>query len=404
MINLFYDCEEVYSYENKELLEKVLEFDSIGEVNLDESNNSITYKINRREFIRLRDLIFWIESGFVRIHLGQLLHLMLLLLYQTNLIESQGIDHDYLDLTRIWLHLRKNSQHPSLIYQYLQYSIHFTGYQCPFYQSKYPAQKASIKVKEIIQIIFNRCFNSIQLKWTNENKRKEIYDQIVKPIMGLCQSNSNNINIITCIQDKMKQFNYQEDIKKNCFQLLDIDDYCNDYVGSKRQKSIPKVNEDLTSILSFGSQYGQVTIEYLLSEAIPMMSQHLESYSKIKFDYFQKAQKQHDEIYKNQRMLKDQIQKQVLTFIQQELKEKEKEYKFDITQEDIKQLQDEIISSIFQSPYIKYFQNTYWINPKNQDFNTYQLSAVSKFILSDVQEKVNLLFTINILKLINDLI
>ncbi|CAD8191378.1 unnamed protein product [Paramecium octaurelia] len=404
MLNLYYDCEEVYSYENKELLEKVLEFDSIGEVNLDESNRSITYKINRREFIRLRDLIFWIESGFVRIHLGQLLRLMLLLLYQTIIIESKGIDHDYLDLTRIWLHLRNNSQHPSLIYQYLQYSIHFTGYQCPFYESKNPAQKASIKVKEIIQIIFNRCFNSIQLKWTNENKRKEIYNQIVKPIMNLCKSNSNNIDIIQCIQVKLMEFNYQEDIKKNCFQLLDIDDNCNDYVESKRQKSIPKVNEDLTSILSFGSQYGQVTIEYLLSEAIPMMSQHLESYSKINFDYYQKVQKYYNVIDNNQKMLKDQIQKQVLTLIQQELKEKEKEYKFDITLEDIKQLQDEIINSIFQSPYIKYFQNTYWLNHNNEDFNTYQLLAVSKFILSDVQEKVDALSMFQDMSLIDDMI
>ncbi|CAK92016.1 unnamed protein product (macronuclear) [Paramecium tetraurelia] len=274
MLNLVYDCEEVYSYENKEIIEKVLKFDSIGEVNLDEKNKSITYKINRRQCIRLRDLIFWIESDFVRIHLGQLLHLIILLLQQVRLIESLGIEHDYLDLTRIWLHLSNNSEHPSLIYQALYYSIHFTGYQCTFYQKQYSSQNASINVKEIIQIIFNRCFYKIHLKFNNVDKRNEIYNSIVKPIMDLCKSNSNNIEIITCIQDKMKKYNYQDDLKKNLIQCLDIDDQCNDYVGSNRQKSIQKVNEDLTRIVSFGSQYGQVTIEYLLSEAIPMMSQY----------------------------------------------------------------------------------------------------------------------------------
>ncbi|CAK92011.1 unnamed protein product (macronuclear) [Paramecium tetraurelia] len=228
-------------------------------------------------------------------------------------------------------------------------------------------------------------------------------DQL-KPIIDLCKSNSNNIEIITCIQDKMKKYNYQDNLKKNLIQFLDIDDQCNDYVGSNRQKSIPKVNEDLTRILSFGSQYGQVTIEYLLSEAIPMMSQHLENYSKPKFDYFNKAQQFYQSIQTNQNKLKVHIQKQVLNLIQFGLKEKEKDYKFDITQDEIKQLEDQIISSIFQSPYIQYFNNTYWLYTKNEEYINYQLSAAQKFINKEVQEQVDLLFMINILTLISELI
>ncbi|CAD8089171.1 unnamed protein product [Paramecium primaurelia] len=405
MINLFYVSEEVYSYENEDIIKKALEFDRIGEVQLDLQNKSIYYKINRRKCIRLSDLIFWIESDFIRIHLGQLLYLFVLLLNQVQLIESQGIEHNYLDLNRIWLHLAENSQYPNLIYQILIYSIHFTGYQCPIYEKSKFQQKASSKIKEIIQIIINRCFNRIHLKWTNNDKRNQIYNEIMIPIINLCKSqNSNNYDIIICIQGLMKKYNYKEDLKNKLIQCLDIDDNCNDYFNSDRQKVIPKVNQDLTAIIQFANQYGQIVIESLLYQFIPIISKHLESYSKLKLDYIFKAQQEYKMIIKNESKTYQLIKEQVQIMIQNSLKEKEKEYKFEITDDEIKQLEVDIINQVLQCQSLKYFNNTFWLYHNNQEIHHYQFSAATKYMVQIVEEQVDLLFIKKVLILITELI
>ncbi|CAD8187777.1 unnamed protein product [Paramecium pentaurelia] len=405
MLNLFYVSEEVYSYENEDIIKKALEFDRIGEVQLDLENKSISYKINRRKCIRLSDLIFWIESDFIRIHLGQLLYLFVQLLNQVQLIESQGIEHNYLDLNRIWLHLTENSQYPALIYQILIYSIHFTGYQCPIYEKSKFLQKASSKMKEIIQIIINRCFNRIHLKWTNNDKRNQIYNEIMIPIINLCKSqNSNNYDIIRCISDLMKKYNYKEELQNKLIQCLDIDDNCNDYINSDRQKVIPKVNQDLTAIIEFANQYGYIVIESFLYQYIPIISKHLESYSKLKLDYQMKAQQEYNRIKENESKINQLIKEQVQIMIQNSLKEKEKEYKFEITDDEIKQLEVEIINQVLQCSSLKYFNNTFWLHQNNQEIHHYQFSAASKYMVQIVEEQVDLLFIKKVLILVTELI
>ncbi|CAD8125181.1 unnamed protein product [Paramecium sonneborni] len=405
MLNLFYGCDEVYSFENKEEISKTLDFDQFGQMKLDFINKCITYKIDRRKFIRLRDLIFWIESGFVMIHLGQLLQLIINLLRKVQIMESKEIEHNYLNTHRIWLQLTQNSQYPNLIYQFLYYTIHFTGYQCPFYENQIkPSMKASHQINKIIIFIINRCYNSIHLKWTNLQKRNEIFEEILQPIINLCKSNSTSFEIITFIKEILMKYNYQDDQKNKMVQSLQIDDNYNDYFGSDRQELIPKINKDLTSMIEFGSQYGQIVLEFLLQNYIPIITQHLSSISKIKFDYMMKCQEQHNILQKRECKLKQQINQLVQYQIKDNLQEYEKNYKFEITQQEMKQLEKDIIDQVFQSKFVQYFNNTYWLHSNNPDIDDAIYAIISKNIIEPVSEKIEKLFMYKIMLLIDQVI
>ncbi|CAD8101527.1 unnamed protein product [Paramecium sonneborni] len=400
------DSEEIYSFENEDEIKKAIETDKIGEVILDYKYKSITYKMNRIKCIRLSDFIFWIQSDFIRIHLGQLLCLIFDLIKKVQSIESQGIEHYYLDLNRIWLQLQENS-YPSIIYQFLYYHIHFTGYQCPFYEKKDSSLpiKASIKIKEIIQIIINRCFNRVHLKWTDPHKREELYNATIKPIMDLCKQNSSStFQIFAQIQETLKQYKYEDDKKNNSVQTLETDDKINDFIGSQREKAISKVKTDLNNLIEFGSQYGQIVIDFLLQQQIPIISKLLESYSKVKLEYFIQAQQLGNNLQKREIKIKEILKQKVQILIPESLKKYDEYFKFEITKQEIGTLEQEIITSVLKSQQVQYFNNTYWLHSNNQHIDDFIFAAIPKIINQYVDDKLEELFTYKILLLIDELI
>ncbi|CAD8126613.1 unnamed protein product [Paramecium sonneborni] len=399
MLNFPYACEDVYSFENQEELQKAIDFDQIGQIYVDQDNKSITYKMDRSKSLRLSDLIFWIESDFVRIHLGQLLHLISNLLQKVQFIESKGIEHNYLDLNRIWLQIKQNSQYPCLIYQFFYYSIHFIGYQCPFYekQNSQYMLKASLRINEIIQIIINKCFNQIRLKSKNTQKRNEIFKEILQPIIDLCKSNSTSNQIIAFIQEKLKKYNYQDDMKNKLVQSLIIDDNSNDYIQSQRHSIIENVNKDLKQIIEFGRKYGQIVIENLLVYNIPLISKHLKSYQKIKFEYQSQAQELYSLLQKKELQLNELVQNSMKSSLQ----EYEKQFKFKITQYEIQLMEQEIFDQIIKSKYYKYFNNTFWQYSTNQEVQDLIYAAISKSLIASIQVKLKFLFKFKTICLID---
>ncbi|CAD8131359.1 unnamed protein product [Paramecium sonneborni] len=398
------DSEEIYSFENEDEIKKAIETDKIGEVILDYKYKSITYKMNRIKCIRLSDFIFWIQSDFIRIHLGQLLCLIFDLINKVQIMESQGIEHYYLDLNRIWLKLQENS-YPSIIYQFLYYHIHFTGYQSPFYEKKDSSLpiKASIKIKEIIQIIIYRCFNRIHLKWTDPRKREELYNAIIKPIMDLCKQNSSSIFQINIqIQETLNQYKYQDDKKNNIVQSLQIDDNVADFIGSQREKAISKVKKDLNDLIEFGSQYRQIGIDFLLQQQIPIISKHLESYSKVKLEYFIQAQQQGNNLQKREIKIKQILQQKVQILIPESLKKYDEYFKFEITKQEIGTLEQEIITSVLKSQQVQYFNNTYWLHSNNQHIDDFIFAAIPKIINQYVDDKIEEMITYKNLRLIDE--
>ncbi|CAD8088358.1 unnamed protein product [Paramecium primaurelia] len=396
MLHLQYVTEEVYTFENEEDIIKAISLDQFQPNKLDPLNKSISYKINHNKCIRLRDLIFWIESDFVRIHLGQLLYLILSILQKVQYIENKGIGHNYLDLNRIWIQLSEISQYPSLIYQFLDYSIHFTGYNCSLKDKYLYQQQASIKIKVIIKIIIDKCFNRIQLKKNNNNQeiRNQIYQQILQPIIDLCNSNQSINIIIEYIKQKLNDYNYQYNQNNKLIQSLNIDDNENDYIGSKRYKLIQKVNNDIKQIIQFGQKYGIIIIEYLLNYSIPRIANNLKSYSLI--DYQKKALKQQNIQNERYKELTNMIEQHIQEGFKYYLDEYSNYYKFNINQKEIKQLEQEIINSILQSPQVKYFYNTYWFQQNEQIVN-YIVAAITKISKKEIEDKLEtLLFYLHV--------
>ncbi|CAD8188575.1 unnamed protein product [Paramecium pentaurelia] len=394
MLNLQYVTEEVYTFENEEEIIKALSLDQFQPNKLDPLKKSISYKINHNKCIRLRDLLFWIESDFVRIHLGQLLYLILSILEKVQYIENKGIQHNYLDLNRIWMKLSETSQYPSLIYQFLDYSIHFTGYNCSIKDQNLYQQQASIKIKEIIKIIIDKCFIRIQLKKNNNQEiRNQIYQQILQPIIDLCNSNQSINIIIEYIKQKLNDYNYQYNQKNKIIQSLNIDDNDNDYIGSKRYKLIQNVNNDIKQIIQFGQQYGIIIIEYLLNYSIPIIANNLKSYSLI--NYQKKALKQQNIQNERYKELTKMIEQHIQDVVKYNLDEYSNYYKFDINEQEIKQLEQEIINSILQSPQVKYFYNTYWFQQNEQ--NCYIFAAITKISKKEIDDKLEtLLFYLHV--------
>ncbi|CAD8207003.1 unnamed protein product [Paramecium octaurelia] len=400
MLKFCYYSQEVYTFQNEDNLIKSFSLDYFQSGKLDIPNKIITYTINHSRCIRLSDLIFYIDIDFVRIQFGSFLNLILSLLEKVEYIESEGLQHEYLDMNRIWLYFQEDGQYPGLIYQLLDYSIHFTGYSCPLDKGNRVKQKASIEIKQIISEIIDKCYNRIRINQKkNKDKNTSLYKQVIQQIQSLCKSNSSNEAIIFYIQEIIDQYKIDQQKKSKHFKLLDIDDTDIDPI---RQKAVDKVNNVIKQIIEIGNKYGQVYIELLLQDIIQSMTQNLktfkfdpqycENYAQIKFKRLENKE------LELKQLVAGQIKDQILFSLQKY----EKDYKFNIDEEEINYLQCQIVDSILQSPEVKHFYNTYWFQ-KDDQINYYIYAAISNIQQSIIQDEVESLFMLQILQLVDDL-
>ncbi|CAD8119150.1 unnamed protein product [Paramecium sonneborni] len=398
MLKLNYISEEIYICDCLDKIEKILEFDNIGQYSINPKNNSITYYINHEKCIRLRDLLFWIDQDFVRIHLGQILILSLKLLEKVQLLESQNILHYFLDQNRIWLELEPSSQYPSIIYQFLNYSIHFTGYRCQFMKQK------TVELKHLEkQKIFT--FDKIHLnKQVTPLEKKNIKKQILEPIIDKCNPNIKIQDIINIIKIKLQEYQYKDDQSSKFVQSLDIDDNKNDYIDSERYKLIEKVNIQINKIVEQKKNYQQIFIDFFLQQYIQLISKNLKSCLQINLDFDKKAQELQDFLTKNKSDLKENIKDYVHSLIENYLKKYEKYFKFSISESEFKSLEKEVINSIMQSQTMKYYNNTYWFYSNNIEICKFMIQAVKKILDQEVRDQIELFYMYKILMLIDDLI
>ncbi|CAD8102900.1 unnamed protein product [Paramecium sonneborni] len=398
MLNLNYESKEIYTFKNIDQILKVLQYDDFGIFNINFEKNTITYYINHLRCIRLSDLLFWIENDLVRIYLEQLLVLVLKLLEKVDFLESQEIKHNYLDENRIWLVQEQTSSSPSLISQFLLYEIHFTGYQCPFYEKYSKKIQITTQIKIIVKLILEKCIENIGLKQKITPLSKK---DILQSIIDKCKDNSNISEIQKSIQDLLQKYNYKENIQNNIFQFLDIYD---DSINSDRNKQIESVNIQINQIIEHVKQDGQLQIEILLQYIIPIISKQVAQNSKANLDYKNFVEKKREFLAQQELQLKQNIQQSIKHEISNSINEYEKEFRFQITQSEINQIENEIISSIFCSQQVKYFNNTYWLHFNNQEIVERKIVVVSKIIVDEVKDKIKLLYMFKILELIDNLI
>ncbi|CAK58673.1 unnamed protein product (macronuclear) [Paramecium tetraurelia] len=399
MLKFCYQSQEVYTFENYDNLMNSLSLDDFQSGKFDSPNNMITFNINHSRCIRLSDLLFYIQIDFVRIQFGQLLHLILSILKKVELIESQGLEHEYLDINRIWLYFKEESQYPGLIYQILHYSIHFTGYSCPLKYVFGVKQKASIQIQEIICQIINSCSNRIKQQ-KNKDKNKQICEEILEQIYALCKTNSSIPVIILYLENTICFYKEDKYIENKLVQLLNLDDTD---IEPERQKVIGEVNNIIKQIIEIGNTYGQVCVELLLQDAITKITQNLSNFSFNRQSYETYAQNKFKQLQDQEQDLQILVEQQTKNLIIYFIQQYEKDFKFEIDEEEIIQLQQYIVKSILQSPQVRHYYNTYQYQ-KDSQINNYIFSAIGKIQQQIIKDGVESIFMYKILLLINDLI
>ncbi|CAD8124050.1 unnamed protein product [Paramecium sonneborni] len=181
MKHFSYLSEDIYTYENLVELKRILEFDGFGVSKIIEEDQCIQYSINREKCIRLSDLVYFISFKLVRIHLGQLLVLLKSLAEKVKQLQQANIEHHYLDCNRIWLKFNDQEQVFKIYYETQNYTIHFTGYQCPNYEDfdeQNLSMKSSQKILIIIKYIIDNYFDKVILQENKNVVKKNIIDQL----------------------------------------------------------------------------------------------------------------------------------------------------------------------------------------------------------------------------------
>ncbi|CAD8192935.1 unnamed protein product [Paramecium octaurelia] len=384
MKHFLYDSEDVYTYENLEELQKILQFDQIGEVTYNQEENYIKYKIHREECIRLSDLIYFISSNLGRIHLGQLLVLVQSLVTKVQQLELANFDHLYLDSNRIWLKFKNKEQALNMKYQQLDYTVHFTGYQCPNYEDLNEKENLKIpssqKILLIIKGLIDNCFNNIIL--AKSIQKADVKKSIIDPILHEISTKKLD-QLIKEINSILQRYEYKKEKQTISFdeQVTLFDERFE--LDLDYKKDIKKIMETKKTSETTANHY---FIEYCLYLNLPQIVQGLENsnqFQRIQYDgvktveVFDQIQSKIQTERQNyiEQLVKNEIEKQSYHFVQF--------YRFDF---DLEEMNKIITSQISNHAIIKYFNNTYTYNFKYTEKPYIDLQDTHKSNVNQLQQ------------------
>ncbi|CAD8126620.1 unnamed protein product [Paramecium sonneborni] len=412
MLGTEYWSYQYYTYQDIILLKKILKVDQVGFVKIYEDEKIIEYQIDRSQHLRLSDLIQMIKANYAKIKLGQLIQLFLNLINQVLQLQiSYQIEHQYLDVNRIWLIFNDPNQIINVFPNKIKYSIGFTGYQCQLYEDSLhqikPAQK------EILQIIKDILidFKSSHI-FFNDSKKNQILKLIYDPIIQECDKfniyNTQNVIIeILCKQDfdNEQQSISLDDIQQinNCMKQRKITKkYCENCIKYfidmfKEQQSyfIEKIlmqnMKNLVAILD-DQQQPQDQNDILQHQILNMSAEKLEKLQ------------QHFE--SQQSKLKNNLKQSINQLLEDILENQMKNFKLQISEEEKQKLLNNLLDRIVNMKFNKYFYNSIYFSKKQnqQDFQQYQESLITKFSTEIVTKEVEMLIQYKILLLIDELI
>ncbi|CAD8073085.1 unnamed protein product [Paramecium primaurelia] len=135
MKGLNYLSTQTYSYQkSNEEMRRILECDGFQNFKLNEYQKIIEYTIDNSMQIKLSLLLYLQEIEFVRLSIAQNIQLCLGILMKYKLLKELNIQHNYLNSDRIILNITDKQSQITILPQKLNYTIHFLGYDCPFYE------------------------------------------------------------------------------------------------------------------------------------------------------------------------------------------------------------------------------------------------------------------------------
>ncbi|CAD8073087.1 unnamed protein product [Paramecium primaurelia] len=392
-------------------MNRILEIDRFQNYQINQDQKIIKYTINNSNSIKLSYLLRFIEVEYLKFSLAQMIQLGIDIYKKYINLKDHQIEHNYLSLDRIYLTVQDESYAFSILPKQLQYSIHFTGYDCPFYElENYESFKKNDE-QSVIEIIthiiqtakkqFRQKQQKIQLKYSGGSEkssqklqRLQIEEGIYQKIYndGICRSldqfiqNSNHV---------FQQFGNQN----NQQQLLENIDLRFDEKIFWRNLRSKKVTENIIKLIQTSySNLKWFKFEYLLLETIPLIVKELKQSYIYKFQ----NQAQITNFINLQFIIGCINQEDINDLIDQSFQKAKIKYKFDMDKQII--LQKTISQVHNRSELLNYFFNNVKFQNKSNEQLIKQIESQKLKILKQiVEENVKQQIELNVIKMLEEI-
>ncbi|CAK79427.1 unnamed protein product (macronuclear) [Paramecium tetraurelia] len=197
MIGFKYQSYLTYSYtKSYDEMCLILNEDGFKDVEIIKSENIIKYTINNERVIRLDNLLYLFKIKYLRLTIAQLIQLCLEIVKKYQKLQSNSIEHNYLDLNRVLLSLHTKSEGLFIIPSTFTYDIHFTGYDCPFYERE-NYEDYTIQDSEAIKSIVNKIIDYTESYSMKQARNDQTFPSITELLRMTLNSSFNSfIHII----------------------------------------------------------------------------------------------------------------------------------------------------------------------------------------------------------------
>ncbi|CAD8088126.1 unnamed protein product [Paramecium sonneborni] len=225
-----YTSNLIYSYKNSlNEMKQILEFDGYNDFEIKEELNLIKYTINNQRVIKLNYLLYLFEIKYVRITVAQLIQLCKEIVQKYYQMQQNSIQHNYLHLNRVLLKLDSNQESLSILPIKLNYKVHFTGYDCPFYERE-DFQNYQINDADAIKSIVLEIINFIEKYSMRKTRNDQKFQQIIESLKSSIRESFDSF--IQIINEIFQQYSNQNNEKQK---LVNIDQQF-EHLNFKRNK------------------------------------------------------------------------------------------------------------------------------------------------------------------------
>ncbi|CAD8073095.1 unnamed protein product [Paramecium primaurelia] len=426
MKGLNYKSTQTYSYQkSNEEMRRILECDGFKNFKLYEDQKIIEYTIDNSMQIKLSLLLYLQDIKFIRLSIAQNIQLCLDILMKYKQLKELNIQHNYINSDRIIINITDKQSQITILPEKINYTIHFLGYDCPFYER--PDYINTFKnddqsIKEII-------INILQF-----NKRERLIVKEKQMTMGDKKADQQIITDQKKREEKQKKFNEKykdlqlifkalldEGIFKSFDQFIDASnlifgkynnknnknqrlsgvDKNSTKLNSKRLRRIDNVNENLIKIQECNYKQGySYEFQQILQLAFPLIAEELTT-AKL---YYSNQYPVINDDYINLKQQLNFDNKMIEQMINENKEEIMKDFKFDL---DFELIKEDICQQLKDNKQqiLNYFLNDVKFSiSKNREIQI-QIDTLKQHMVKEVTiQSLQNYLELKILQLIQDLI
>ncbi|CAK79803.1 unnamed protein product (macronuclear) [Paramecium tetraurelia] len=380
MKGLNYKSTQTYSYEkSNEEMKRILEYDGLKNWQLNDDCKIVEYTIDHSMQMTLSLLLYLQEIKFIRLTIAQNIQLCLDILNKYQELQKQNVQHNYLSSDRILINLTDKQHQITIFPGNLIYTIHFLGYDCPFYERDKYKESKKIDDQSIKEIIINIIQFSKKKELISKEKGKQLITDEKKRDEKQKKFNQKYPDLITIFKGLLdegifKSFDMFIEASKiifekynnqnNKYERLAGVDTSLTKTNFKRSRRIPDVSKNLEQIQQQYYKDGQsYEFQQILQTTFPLITNEFRTAIRYEYQYPPKI----DDTYFN---LKQELSINNEEMINQIINENKdeilKEFKFEL---DLQSIKDDINSQLQdnQLKILNYFLNNVKFSLQQQD-------------------------------------